>query len=312
MKENFKQNRLLNKETILEKQITEKYSYGKVERGKKIPITSDAMFKCMLGNEKRKIFLLRLLKATFDIYEMGDLLDLEYIKNTVEQENYYDKGRVVDLIAKSNLGILNVEVNNNSSTNRYMLRRNIGYAFAISNSQIKRGNNYIKYVPTIQININNFAIKGEKRSTVLYYISDEKGNPLTDDLIIIQIYLPNIRRKWYNKEELTEMDKILLVYNEDTNNLDPKLYEGDKNMEKYLKEAEDVSKDEEIIGLYDLEELRKDQMLAAKETGYNEGMEQGKNEEKLSIASKLLKEGLSIEQIIKVTNLSPKEIESLN
>ncbi len=83
-------------------------------------------------------------------------------------------------------------------------------------------------------------------------------------------------------------------------------------MEKYLKEAEDVSKDEEIIGLYDLEELRKDQMLAAKETGYNEGMEQGKNEEKLSIASKLLKEGLSIEQIIKVTNLSPKEIESLN
>lgn len=328
--EGFENVQLLKTKSIINRGFSMVNSYGRVEKGQKIPIVSDVMFKCMLGNENRKVYLLTLLNAIFKYFDIGKINDLDYIKNNVDQNNFYDKGRVVDLLAKSTLGVLNVEVNNNSSSvDKYMLRRNVGYGFAISNSMIKKGNKKIKFIPFIQININNFSVKGENRSAVLYYLSDNRGTPLTDDFLIIEIYLPNIRKKWYNKkeigkyDELEELEKILLIYNEDIKELNSHLYKGDECMEKYLKDAFETSQDNEVIGLYDLEELRKEQMIVAEQSGYDkgikegvkegvkQGIEQGIEQERLAIAESLLKRNISIDEIIEITNLSKEQIESL-
>ena len=178
---------------------------------------------------------------------------------------------------------------------------------------VKKGNKTGIYPPFIQCNINNFTPKGENRSAVLYYLSDDKGTPLTDDFLIIEIYLPNIRKKWYNlckKEELDKLDeleKTLLIYNEKTNELSSVLYEGDDLIEKYLKEAYETSKDEEVLGLYDLEELNREKMTFIKRASF----EKGKEEEKLSLARKLLKKKFSIKDIIELTDLSKEQIEDL-
>ena len=86
-------------------------------------------------------------------------------------------------------------------------------------------------------------------------------------------------------------------------------------MEKYLKEAYDASKDEEVIGLYDLEELNREKMAYIERTGFENGEQVGyKNgvkETTINIAKKLLKENFNIEKIIELTDLTGEQIESL-
>ena len=47
------------------------------------------------------------------------------------------------------------------------------------------------------------------------------------------------------------------------------------------------------------------------EKGHKQGIEQGKKENNLSIAKKMLEEKIPLETIIKITNLSKKDIENL-
>ncbi|MGB7522427.1 MAG: hypothetical protein WA896_22585, partial [Spirulinaceae cyanobacterium] len=47
------------------------------------------------------------------------------------------------------------------------------------------------------------------------------------------------------------------------------------------------------------------------EQGKQEGIEEGKQEEKIAIARSCKQQGLDVETIMKITKLSPEEIESL-
>lgn len=46
-------------------------------------------------------------------------------------------------------------------------------------------------------------------------LRNEKREVFTDKLKFINIYLPNIRKKSYN--ELTDLERLLLVFNESSN-----------------------------------------------------------------------------------------------
>ena len=64
----------------------------------------------------------------------------------------------------------------------------------------------------IQVNLNNYCYKEDDTVRRDYGIVGEDGSLLTNKVIIIDIYLPNIRKKCYNKkEELTEMERFLLI-----------------------------------------------------------------------------------------------------
>lgn len=136
---------------------------------------------------------------------------------------------------------------------------------------------------------------------------------------IINIYLPNIRKKYYNKEELNELDKVMLVLNEEDNNNLSKLYKGEKVMEDYVKDAKRASINDDIVGLYDKELheelLRNTELYNAEQKGLNKGLKEGKEngirENKIETAKNMLKESISIDIISKVTGLTKEEIEKL-
>ena len=133
---------------------------------------------------------------------------------------------------------------------------------------------------------------------------------------IINIYLPNIRKKYYNKEEL---DKVMLVLNEEDNNNLSKLYKGERVMEDYVKDAKRASINDDIVGLYDKELheelLRNTELYNAEQKGLNKGLKEGKEngirENKIETAKNMLKESISIDIISKVTGLTKEEIEKL-
>ena len=181
------------------------------------------------------------------------------------------------------------------------------------------------YETVIQININNFTFEGNSKIKEEYSLRNEEGEKLTEKLKFIHIYLPNIRKKCYNKEKLNVLERLLLAFNEEENLSD--ITKGDRIMEEYVKESIKASQDEEVIGLYDkelhLEKLRLSELKEAREKGIEQGIEkgieqgiekgieQGIEEEKLEIAKELLNNNIQVGIIMKSTGLTKEEINNL-
>ncbi|MGM9879189.1 MAG: PD-(D/E)XK nuclease family transposase, partial [Bacilli bacterium] len=115
-------------------------------------------------------------------------------------------------------------------------------------SKMESGHKY-EYELVIQININNFTFQGNDKIMEEYSLRNEEGETLTEKLRFIYIYLPNIKKKCYNGEKLSVLERLLLTFNEEENL--KVITKGDKIMEDYVKEAKDASAKDEVIGLYD-------------------------------------------------------------
>ena len=143
------------------------------------------------------------------------------------------------------------------------------------------------------------------------------------DTEIYYINLKRVRQKYYNKEELTKLEKELLIMTTDNKEELRKISRGCREMESVAKKISKLSKEEEMQGIYLKEEQEvfiRDQIRAyAMTDGYNDGMEKGLKEghkegalnKQKEIAKNLLKEGIDIKIISTSTGLSKGEIEKL-
>ena len=138
-----------------------------------------------------------------------------------------------------------------------------------------------------------------------------EGILMNDKKIIVQIYLPNLRKKCYNEgvEKLDEREKFILTMVESSIEKATKIAKGFDLMEEYLNESEKVITDINFGESYDKE-------LALKDLGRQEGEEigilRGKEEKQLEIAKNLLSLGtVSIEDISKTTGLDIDTLKNL-
>ena len=194
--------------TVYDDKVTRKYAVklGKLKKGEKLSIVSDAMFKSMFqtaGKEKYACYLI----SQFTDYSYEDLLEnISIVKNELDKENAYKKGLRCDFVADIRGTKINIEMNNNSG---YQTRdRNIDYAFRLYSSNANRGSSD-DYGTTIQINLDNYAFVGNKKIVDIYTLQNDDNKKLTNKFMIIHIYLANLREKWYTYgiENLTEAEK---------------------------------------------------------------------------------------------------------
>lgn len=175
----------------------------------------------------------------------------------------------------------------------------------------------------ILINLNNYRYTDDYETRRDYAFLDNEGNVYTRNLIIVDIYLPNIVKKCYTsgKEALTEMERFLLIGV--TQDIRSALeYVGDDIvMKEFVEENHTRSYDSDLREAYNKEEALKEQYYAdgqkeGLEQGKKEGLEQGKKEglkqEKKDIARKMLEEGIDVSLISKITSLTEKELKNLN
>ena len=300
----------MNKIAMLDRKVSKKNAYIKKEytKGYKIPIVSDTMFDTMINNESRKKYAALIISSVLERDYNEIYNSIEYVKNKLDKQLDIEKGREVDFICKLKDEYIGIEMNNNYSKEAY--ERNISYAMGIYKSKEIRGSKY-SFNKILQINLNNFTFENNDREVEEYALRNENGEYLTEKIKIINIYLPNIRKKYYNKEELNELDKVMLVLNEEDNNNLSKLYKGEKVMEDYVKDAKRASISDDVVGLYDKELheelLRNTELYNAEQ----KGIKQGIKENKLETAKALLKEKISIDIISRTTGLKKEEIEKL-
>ena len=162
----------------------------------KLSILGDSMFNTMFLNKHGLKYSAKLFSYFFRIRYEALLKKLKFFKNNVGKIRNGSRNSRCDLVAQIDDSIINLEVNNNDSV--YVMQRNIDYAFRLySESSVKVKAGY-DFSQIIQINLNNFAFKDTNETYEIYTINNG-SKILTYKLIIINIYVPNIIKKWYNE-----------------------------------------------------------------------------------------------------------------
>ena len=310
-----------------------------IKKGQKISILSDTMLKAMFQNENRIKYSAKFLSYFIDVEYEDILNNICLAKNELDKNNENDKGERCDYVALLSDTSLNIEVNNNSSLE--VLERNMEYAHRLYSKKIKRGEENYQYTQVIQFNLNNFAFKGNDKIVDIYTVTNDDNIGLSNKLIFVQIYVPNLRKKWYTKgmKSLSEEEKYILALVEmDLDKLND--LGGENIMDEYVKEAEEVSFEEGVGEAYDKEWALRDQgyrdglsqgkaegkaegfsqgkaegkiegFSQGKVEGKAEGISEGKNERNIEIAKNMLNEGIDINIIIKCTGLTNEDISAL-
>ena len=266
-----------------------------IKKGQKISILSDTMLKAMFQNENRIKYSAKFLSYFIDVEYEDILNNICLAKNELDKNNENDKGERCDYVALLSDTSLNIEVNNNSSLE--VLERNMEYAHRLYSKKIKRGEENYQYTQVIQFNLNNFAFKGNDKIVDIYTVTNNDNIGLSNKLIFVQIYVPNLRKKWYTKgmKSLSEEEKYILALVEmDLDKLND--LGGENIMDEYVKEAEEVSFEGGVGEAYDKEWALRDE---------------GKRESKKEIAKNLLKNKVDISIIASSTGLTEEEINSL-
>ena len=124
-----------------------------------------------------------------------------------------------------------------------------------------------------------------------------------------EIYIIELSKfkKFANNTELTNWVKFII---------NPEVIEmSEINNNETLKKAntvlQNISNDEREQELAFKRELYIMDQKAIEAAGFDKGLEQGKKEEKIKIAKKLLEQNIDIDIIIEATGLTKKEIENL-
>lgn len=274
-----------------------------IKEGEKISLMSDVMLKAMFQNENRIKYSAKFLSYFINCDYSYILKNMTLGKNELDKEKVKTKTERCDYVAILNDVYLNIEVNTNSSLN--ILERNMEYVHRLFSRKIVVGDKKYEYTQCIQINLNNFSFKGNDKIVDIYIPKNNEGLALTKKLIYIQIYIPNLFKKWYTKgtEGLNELERYILTLVEPSVERIKDLGD-DEVMKDYVKEAKKVSFEKDIGEAYDKE-------WARTEEARKEGLEKGANSKSREIAKKLLENNIDISVIIKSTGLSKTEINSL-
>ena len=280
-----------------------------LKEGEKLSIVSNTMFKAMFFNEKR-------LKYSSKLFSY--LLDVDYdilIKNMRLSKNELDKDREInrelrcDFVAEIDNTYLNLEMNNNASEDT--MRRNRDYTFKLYSSSDILNNKRYNYKQVISINLNNFKFEGLDESFYIETIGN-KYYRATNDIIIFQIFIPNIINKCYNKGKLDKLESFIMALIEKDVDIAKKYALGDEIVKDYIKEATTTSFDNGFGESYDHEYADREQSYNdGYDAGIEKGMETGSRKSKIEIAKSLLKNNIDINIIIDSTGITKEELNKL-
>ena len=217
------------------------------------------------------------------------------------------KNKTLDIVASSEDAEWNIEVN--TSNKNYLRKRNASYIFKMYANSIDSGSSYNNMKNFIQINISDKLSK-QIPSIVSYTLSNTKYElKYIDNIIIYEINLEKIYKEWYNTDKYIVL-RMLNMSKEEL--LQTK---GDEIVDRIKNKAIDLNKKPKLIRLMSDEKEGEMILNTERENAYLEGTIQGKiqgiKNTNINNAKEMIKEGISLNTISKITHLSEEEIRKL-
>lgn len=271
---------------------------------------SDLIFQQALCLEKDKDVLSWFVGKLFN-QQVTDLI----IKTPVLPiKKKVEKQKTVDLLVTFDDKTVNLEVN--SCHYKHLNERNFSYITAVYNEQIQKGKPiYSKRNEVIQINFTWGLPTEYKNIDYLTYemYDKEHDDKYIDNLKIIIYNMDYYKEMFYNKdtkEFKKDAPKHLLMLDFGGKELE-KLCKGEKMMEKFKENVERLNDDKIVIDF--LTKEQEDELIKQSyfEDGIDAGIKQGKQEEKIDLAKKMIENNIDIETVSQITGLSIDVLENL-
>jgi len=246
-------------------------------KGEVIPATFDPVFKSLMMNCQEYL--------SFGIIKdvRSDAFCHLIIQNSeLPISRVIEKRKVTDVIVRVENMVINLEMN--SQYYHGLFEKNEAYLRKIGSEMFVQGDDYSTIKKIIQINFDNFKVYDERIIIIRFQIADtERGIIELDSYEKYHVCLVNLKNKYYNGENLSFLEKALLLLIADNMEMLEKLSKGEKVLMEAKKEIEKLSTNLNILGLYDEEEnkklefkmIRDYQVKLAREEGLTKGRLEG-------------------------------------
>ena len=296
---------------------------------KKLPLTSDIVFKRVFSREGNEDILKSLLEAILD-----KPIQQVIVKNPELPSNLYDsKAGVLDVkveIDKNIICDIEMQVQNLKNIDK----RSTYYMAVLESEELKKGEEYKEAKSTIVINLLNFEfykrnsyhniahMKFEKSKENEYvdmgYIEEEEI--ATSDLEMHFIEIPKFEKK--NPEAKTKLEQWLWLLAGREEKLEMAKKEN-KEIKKAMDIIDEMSMDEKEWELYmsrhraildynsGMSEAKRQGIEDGLKEGIKQGIKEGAKSRNIEIAKNMIKEKIEIKTIEKITGLTKEEIEKL-
>ena len=314
---------MLNDITKLEKLRDDLVANGKV-----IPANFDPVFKIVMLDCPN---YLAFLVSSFTNIPKEKIKGRIRVQNSEHKlSNAKERKKTSDLIIKADKMLANFEMNNRYFDGLFI--RNEAYLGKIEGESLNVSEDYSNMNSFLQVNFNNFSHFKVKSPILKFYYTDMKNRIIeTGKVKKYHISLPKLKKKYYNGDKLTKLEKALLILSIDKIEDLDKISKGDDDLMEAAKRIKEATFDINTIGLYDAEERRRQEdamYLAYREKiatrrgyrngrkkgiehGYSQGISQGIEQERNSIINTMLSKGLSYDMITEITGVSNQDIKRM-
>ena len=270
-------------------------------------IRRDEVFKIIFGSNERSEYLKEFLEAI-----LHKKITNIVIRNDValDKEHADDKLMRLDILAEiDGKEKINVEIQNQNAYNMFI--RGERAASKLFYDSLKIGDNYVEAKKVIVIWIlgyNEFENGPYHEIGQLKKESDNKV--ISQNITYHYIQLPRFIEEV--REIKTEEEQWLAYLSCQLNKKElEELFKMSRSIEEINKIVDIVLSDDDVWNEIDNRLDAQNLEWLKQKKAYDDGKEEGQKQNKIEIAKKMLKDEVDIESIMKFTELSKEEIESL-
>lgn len=279
---------------------------------------NDVAFRKIFGSEEHKEILICFIDDILELKDNNLIEDLEFLSTTQDPEIASKKQSIVDVLCKDKNGV-QIIVEMQVAPTRGFEKRAQYYAAKTYSRQLNKGQEedgkYENLKEVIFIAIADYIVFPSKKGHKSKHVMLDRKTYEHDlrDFSFLFIELPKFNKK--KIEELESMtDKWCFFFKEAKNT-------SEADMERIAKEHSTIGSAYEVVNqfnwsekqliAYEQEKKRIWDNIAAMNYQMDRVREEGREEEKIKIATNLLASNLSEEVISRATGLILKEIEKL-
>ena len=303
-----------------------------IATGKVIPANFDPVFKIVMLDCPN---YLAFLVSSFTNISKESIKGRIRVQNSEHKlSNARERKKTSDLIIRVDKMLANFEMNNRYFDGLFI--RNEAYLGKIEGESLNVSEDYSSMNSFLQVNFNNFSYFKVKSPILKFYYADMKNRIIeTGKVKKYHISLPKLKKKYYNGDKLTKLEKALLILSIDKIKDLDEISKGDDDLMEAAKRIKEATFDINTIGLYDAEERRRQEdamYLAYREKiatrrgyrngrkkgiehgysqGFSQGISQGIEQERNSIINTMLNKGLSYDMITEIMNIPNQDIKRM-
>ena len=273
---------------------------------------ADLTFKRVFGEHPDLV--MSLLNALLPLAPEEEITDIEYLAAEMVPENPLRKNSIVDVRCKDKKGrqfIVEMQMIWSPEFKQRVLF-NASKAYV---RQINAGEQYKLLQPVYSLNLVNEIFEPELEGYYHHYqmIHVENSDKVIDGLQLIFVELPKFSPHSYSEKKMQVLWlRYLTEINERTREIPKELLDNPEVKKAVSALEESAFTEAQLLGyekFWDIISVEKTLYNSAERKGMEKGMEKGKAEEQLLIASNMKKQGISAAIISQCTGLPIKDID---